>query len=123
MQKVIIGSLTALALAINVANAETRTIKMGTVAGPETEVMEVAARIAKEEYDLNVEIIEFTDYVTPNAALADGSLEGCELICPRHGARFDVRTGEALTMPATEATSVHEVKVDGDDLFVRITGE
>lgn len=74
MQKVIIGSLTALALAINVANAETRTIKMGTVAGPETEVMEVAARIAKEEYDLNVEIIEFTDYVTPNAALADGSL-------------------------------------------------
>ena len=52
--------------------------------------------------------------------LADGSLEGCELICPRHGARFDVRTGEPLTMPATEATSVHEVKVDGDDLFVRI---
>jgi D-methionine transport system substrate-binding protein len=37
--------------------------------------MEVAARIAKEEYDLNVEIIEFTDYVTPNAALADGSLD------------------------------------------------
>jgi D-methionine transport system substrate-binding protein len=37
--------------------------------------MEVAARIAKEEFDLNVEIIEFTDYVTPNAALADGSLD------------------------------------------------
>lgn len=73
MQKLIIGSLTALALAVNVANAET--IKMGTVAGPETEVMEVAARIAKEEYDLDVEIIEFTDYVTPNAALADGSLD------------------------------------------------
>lgn len=52
--------------------------------------------------------------------LADGTLEGCELICPRHGARFDVRNGQALTMPATEATSVHEVKVDGDDLFVRI---
>ena len=64
MQKLIIGSLTALALAVNVANAETRSIKMGTVAGPETEVMEVAARIAKEEYDLDVEIIEFTDYVT-----------------------------------------------------------
>ncbi|WKD30099.1 MetQ/NlpA family ABC transporter substrate-binding protein [Halomonas sp. KG2] len=75
MQKLLIGSLTALALAVNVANAETRTIKMGTVAGPETEVMEVAAQIAKEEYDLNVEIIEFTDYVTPNAALADGSLD------------------------------------------------
>lgn len=75
MQKVIIGSLTALALAINVANAETRTIKVGTVAGPETEVMEVAARIAAEEYDLTIEIVEFTDFVTPNVALADGSLD------------------------------------------------
>ncbi|NDL71770.1 MetQ/NlpA family ABC transporter substrate-binding protein [Vreelandella alkaliphila] len=75
MHKLIIGSLTAIALAVNVANADTRTIKVGTVAGPETEVMEVAVRIAKAEYDLNVEIIEFTDYVTPNAALADGSLD------------------------------------------------
>lgn len=75
MQKLIIGSLTALALAINVANAETRSIKVGTVAGPESDVMEVAKRIAKEEYDLDIEIIEFTDYVTPNAALEDGSLD------------------------------------------------
>lgn len=75
MQKLVIGTLTALAISVNIASAETRTIKMGTVAGPETQVMEVAARIAKEEYDLNVEIIEFTDYVTPNAALADGSLD------------------------------------------------
>ncbi|GGX77523.1 lipoprotein [Litchfieldella qijiaojingensis] len=55
--------------------AETRSIKVGTVAGPETEVMEVAVRIAKEEHDLDVEIVEFTDYVSPNAALADGSLD------------------------------------------------
>ncbi|WP_081948820.1 MetQ/NlpA family ABC transporter substrate-binding protein [Litchfieldella xinjiangensis] len=55
--------------------SETRSIKIGTVAGPETEVMEVAARIAKEEHDLEVEIVEFTDYVSPNAALADGSLD------------------------------------------------
>ncbi|APX93334.1 hypothetical protein BWR19_10545 [Halomonas sp. 1513] len=54
---------------------ETRSISVGTVAGPETEVMEVAVRIAKEEYDLDVEIVEFTDYVSPNAALADGSLD------------------------------------------------
>lgn len=56
-------------------DAETRSIKIGTVAGPETEVMEVAARIAKEQFDLDVEIVEFTDYVSPNAALADGSLD------------------------------------------------
>lgn len=75
MHKLIIGSLTALALAVNVANAETRTIKVGTVAGPETEVMEVAARIAAEEHGLTIEIVEFTDFVTPNVALADGSLD------------------------------------------------
>ena len=54
---------------------DTRSIKIGTVAGPETEVMEVAKRIAKEQHDLSVEIVEFTDYVSPNAALADGSLD------------------------------------------------
>ncbi|GHC25694.1 MetQ/NlpA family ABC transporter substrate-binding protein [Aidingimonas halophila] len=50
-------------------------IKVGTVAGPETDIMRLAAEIAEEEYDLDVEIVEFTDYVTPNAALADGSLD------------------------------------------------
>ncbi|CAM3978785.1 MetQ/NlpA family ABC transporter substrate-binding protein [Vreelandella rituensis] len=75
MHKLLLGGLTAIAFAVSTANADTRTIKVGTVAGPETDVMQVAARIAQEEYDLNVEIIEFTDYVTPNAALADGSLD------------------------------------------------
>lgn len=54
---------------------ETSSIKVGTVAGPETEVMQVAARLAEEEHGLEVEIVEFTDYVSPNAALADGSLD------------------------------------------------
>ncbi len=52
--------------------------------------------------------------------LGEGELCGHELACPRHGAKFDVRTGAALTMPATEGTVVHEVKVEGDDIFVRI---
>lgn len=56
-------------------DAETQSIKVGTVAGPETDVMKVAQKIAKEEYGLEVEIVEFTDYVSPNAALADGSLD------------------------------------------------
>ena len=52
--------------------------------------------------------------------LGDGPLEGCQSICPRHGARFDVRTGKALTMPATVDVRTHEVKVDGDDVYVRL---
>jgi 3-phenylpropionate/trans-cinnamate dioxygenase ferredoxin component len=52
--------------------------------------------------------------------LGDGPLEGCQIICPRHGARFDIRTGKALTMPATVDVRVHEVKVENGDVFVRL---
>ena len=52
--------------------------------------------------------------------LGEGELCGFELACPRHGAKFDVRNGAALTMPATEATVVHEIKIEGDNVFVRI---
>lgn len=52
--------------------------------------------------------------------LGEGRLCGFELSCPRHGAKFDVRDGKALTMPATEDTAAHEVKVVGDEVFVRI---
>lgn len=52
--------------------------------------------------------------------LADGELEGCEIICPRHGARFDIRDGRALCMPATSPTASHEVKIEGGEVFVRL---
>ena len=50
--------------------------------------------------------------------LAEGALEGAEIRCPRHGARFDVRTGKALCLPAVEPVDVHAVEVRGDDIFV-----
>lgn len=77
MRKTLIGALalSTLSLSIGQALAHEHHIKVGTVAGPETDVMQVAADIAEKEFGLEVEIIEFTDYVTPNAALADGSLD------------------------------------------------
>jgi 3-phenylpropionate/trans-cinnamate dioxygenase ferredoxin component len=50
--------------------------------------------------------------------LAEGELIGCEIECPRHGARFDVRTGRPLCMPAIEPVSVHSVELRGDDIYV-----
>jgi 3-phenylpropionate/trans-cinnamate dioxygenase ferredoxin subunit len=50
--------------------------------------------------------------------LAEGALIGCEIECPRHGARFDVRTGQALSMPAIEPVAVHAVELRGDDIYV-----
>ena len=75
MRKTLLATLLASTLPLGSALADDHAIKVGTVAGPETQVMEVAAEIAEREYGLEVEIIEFTDYVTPNAALADGSLD------------------------------------------------
>jgi 3-phenylpropionate/trans-cinnamate dioxygenase ferredoxin subunit len=53
--------------------------------------------------------------------LSDGDFEGHEIECPRHGAKFDIRCGKAMCMPATQNTGSHEVKVDGEDILVRIS--
>jgi 3-phenylpropionate/trans-cinnamate dioxygenase ferredoxin subunit len=55
--------------------------------------------------------------------LAEGELSGCEIMCPRHGARFDVRTGKALSMPATEPVAVHATEIRGDDVYVALSDE
>jgi 3-phenylpropionate/trans-cinnamate dioxygenase ferredoxin subunit len=51
--------------------------------------------------------------------LTDGPLEGTAIECPRHGARFDVRTGRPLCMPAVEPIATYEVKVIGNDICLR----
>lgn len=57
-------------------NTETpNEIKVGTIAGPETTLMEVAKEVAFENYGLKIEIVPFTDYVLPNQALDDGSID------------------------------------------------
>ena len=55
--------------------------------------------------------------------LGEGALDDFCLVCPRHGAKFDVRTGKALTMPATEPTASHEVKVENGQIFVKLADD
>lgn len=55
--------------------------------------------------------------------LSDGDLEDHTIACPRHGAKFDIRTGAALTMPATQATLRHDVRIEGDTILVRVREE
>jgi 3-phenylpropionate/trans-cinnamate dioxygenase ferredoxin component len=50
--------------------------------------------------------------------LAEGELIGTEVRCPRHGARFDVRTGKALCLPAIEPVATHRVEVRGEGVYV-----
>jgi len=55
--------------------------------------------------------------------LADGELRNHTIACPRHGAKFDIRTGAALTMPAVRATRSHDVKVEDGGVWVRLRAE
>jgi 3-phenylpropionate/trans-cinnamate dioxygenase ferredoxin subunit len=52
--------------------------------------------------------------------LGDGELEGYEVVCPRHGAHFDVRTGKAVRLPAVRPTPFYPVRVVGDTLEIGI---
>jgi 3-phenylpropionate/trans-cinnamate dioxygenase ferredoxin subunit len=51
--------------------------------------------------------------------LAEGAIEGMEIECPRHGARFDITTGAVLCLPATAPVTSYPVRVVGDEIQVR----
>jgi 3-phenylpropionate/trans-cinnamate dioxygenase ferredoxin component len=54
------------------------------------------------------------------AELTSGApIKGDEIVCPRHGARFCVRTGAALSAPAYEPTTTFPVRVDQGKIYVR----
>lgn len=71
-------------------------------------------------FNLDGEIHAIEDVCTHDGGpLVEGEVvNGCEVICPRHGARFDIRTGAALSFPAFEATNTYAVQVNGDDVLV-----
>ena len=43
--------------------------------------------------------------------LGDGEVDGMDVICPRHGARFDIKTGQALLLPAVEDIPAYPVRI------------
>jgi 3-phenylpropionate/trans-cinnamate dioxygenase ferredoxin component len=54
--------------------------------------------------------------------LSEGPLDpqAGTIACPRHGAKFDIKTGAARTMPATKPTKAHDVKIEGNQVLVRL---
>ena len=50
--------------------------------------------------------------------LEDGEVFDCQIECPRHGARFDIRTGKVTRLPAIEPIPVFAVKVDDGIIYV-----
>ncbi len=54
------------------------------------------------------------------ASLAAGEIDGTEVACPRHGARFDITTGRNLTLPAVLPVQSYEVVVEDDTVYVLV---
>jgi 3-phenylpropionate/trans-cinnamate dioxygenase ferredoxin component len=55
--------------------------------------------------------------------VGEGDLEGCNIVCPRHGAEFDIRTGKAMQMPAVVDIPAYPVRVVGGQIQVGIPKE
>ena len=70
-------------------------------------------------YKLDGEIYALNDICThAYASMSDGYFEDGQIECPLHGACFDVKTGKALTAPATEDLDKYPVKIEGDQILV-----
>lgn len=67
------------------------------------------------------QIIAFEDICTHDGeAISSGKMESGCIICPRHFAKFDLQTGKAMCMPATENLTLFKTRISGDDLEVDI---
>ncbi len=72
-------------------------------------------------YRCNGELHAIEDRCThDDGPLCEGEWDqtSCEVVCPRHGARFDLRTGNALTLPAYLPVATYPVRVRDDGMIV-----
>ncbi len=71
-------------------------------------------------FNLDGEYYAIEDVCTHDGGeLASGAIEGEEIVCPRHGARFNIKTGEVTAPPAYEAVAIFPVRVHDDIIQVR----
>ncbi len=62
--------------------------------------------------NINGEYFAIDDICTHDQGpLGDGEIEDHQIVCPRHGARFDIRTGKVLTLPAVRGVSSYPIRV------------
>jgi 3-phenylpropionate/trans-cinnamate dioxygenase ferredoxin subunit len=76
--------------------------------------------VAVAVFNIDGEFLAVEDVCTHDGAeLASGNLEGDTIVCPRHGAKFCLRTGEVLAPPAYEPVSSFPIRIHGDMVQVR----
>ena len=57
------------------------------------------------------------------ASLSEGEVFDCLVECPLHGAEFDLKTGEATTLPATKPVITYKTDVDDEYLYLEVGGD
>lgn len=108
--------------------ADKHVITVGVIAGSEAQVAEIAVKVAQEKYGLEVKLVTFSDYITPNAALDEGSIDVnafqhkpyLDQQIKDRGYKFSV-AGNTFVYPiagySTKIQSLDELK-DGDQIAV-----
>jgi 3-phenylpropionate/trans-cinnamate dioxygenase ferredoxin component len=72
-------------------------------------------------FNVDGELFAIKDVCTHDEArLSEGELTGDTVVCPLHGACFSVKSGEALSLPATEPVEIFPVIIKGDEVYVEI---
>ena len=71
--------------------------------------------------NVNGEFYAIDDVCTHDGATLDqGVLDGYEIECPRHGARFDVRNGDVKELPAVMPVDTFSIRVEGEDIEIEV---
>ena len=85
-----------------------------------------ALRVEKDDlilavFNVDGEFLAVEDVCTHDGGgLSGGTVEGDQVICPRHGARIDIRTGKALSLPAVFPVETFPVRVDDGIVKVEV---
>ena len=92
--------------------------KVGDIPDGEVRVVTCAGRsLAVSNIDGELHAID--NVCTHDAGpLGEGRLVRGRVVCPRHGAAFDPRTGRALTLPAVGSVETYAVTIDGEDVYI-----
>lgn len=97
-----------------------KTVAVDSLADPGRELLELDDRVVVLIH-VGGEFFCIDDVCTHDGGpLSDGKLDDHTIACPRHGAKFDIRNGKALTMPATEDTAAHQVEVRDGWVWVKL---
>lgn len=100
-----------------------KAVAIDSLADPGRELLEIEDRVVVLMH-VGGEFFCIDDVCTHDGGpLSDGLLDDHTIACPRHGAKFDIRNGKALTMPATEDTVSHQVEVRDGWVWVKLRGE